>query len=62
VCFPDSTVTKALSAAVLGLPSRFQLNTSGWTRVTTSRQALALSGSLYGPHVAVSPSTVVGGY
>jgi hypothetical protein len=64
VCVPDRMVMNALSSAVFGLPSSFQLNTWRSMRVTVSRQAFFASGSLCGPHTAVSASrsTVVGGY
>ena len=64
VCVPDRMVTNVLSSAAFGLPSSFQLNTWRSMRVTVSRQAFFASGSLCGPHTAVSvaASLVVGGY
>ena len=62
VCVPDRIVTNALSSAAFGLPSSAQLNTCLSTRVTVRRQAFLSSGSLCGPHTAVSPCTLVGGY
>ena len=63
VCVPERIVTNALSSAAFGLPSSFQLNTCGAMRVTVSRQAFFASGSLCGPHTAVSVAVdpLVGG-